>query len=106
MNYEIQIYTRQNGETPVLLWLESLDETIAGRIKTRIDRISLGNFGDCKSVGAGIYELKMRFGAGYRVYYAKIGAKIILLLSSGNKATQNKDIKNARKYLIDYLTRS
>ena len=55
----------------------------------------MGNPGDVKSVGKGISELRIDYGPGYRVYYKKIGQKIVILLAGGNKKTQAKDIKIA-----------
>jgi len=61
-----------------------------------------GNFGDYKSIGEGLYELRLHFGSGYRVYYGKIGDEIILLLAGGDKNTQKQDIQKARYYWRDY----
>ena len=63
----------------------------------RINRLRLGLFGDCKPVGDGVSELRMDFGPGYRAYFGQSGDQIILL-SGGDKATQDADIKNAKKY--------
>jgi len=74
-------------------------------IKTRIDRIEDGNFGDCKSLGQGVFELRIQQGPGYRVYFAKDGARIILLLCGGAKRSQEKDIMRAKNYWTDYKER-
>lgn len=103
---ELAIYVTQNGKRPFIEWLESLkDKTIRYRIKERLDRVSLGNLGDHKSVGNGVSELRLKFGSGYRIYYGEDGDSIILLLSGGDKDTQSKDIKKAQQYWQDYLKR-
>ncbi|MGD9638730.1 MAG: type II toxin-antitoxin system RelE/ParE family toxin [Alphaproteobacteria bacterium] len=67
------------------------------RINVRIRRVSLGNFGDFKSVGSGVSELKIDYGAGYRIYFTKKGEEIVILLAGGDKRTQEKDILKAIK---------
>ncbi len=77
-------------------WISSIKDGVAkGRILLRIKQASLGNFGDTNSVGSGVSEMRIHVGAGYRVYYAKSGENIYLLIIGGNKSTQKKDIKNA-----------
>ena len=65
----------------------------------------MGNFGSCKSLHSGIYELKVDIGSGYRIYFNKIGLEVVLLLCAGNKKFQKKDIKNALEYYKDYKMR-
>ena len=101
--YKIYIYTDNNGKMPFLEWLNSIkDKTIIRRINLRIDRLSLGNFGDTKSVGENLYELRLFFGSGYRVYYTIDNNTLVILLSGGDKSSQIEDIKQAKKYLQDY----
>lgn len=71
----------------------------------RIDRLQLGNFGNCKSVGDGIFELKIDYGPGYRIYFSKIKRQAVILLSAGDKSTQSGDLKKAKLYLDDYKIR-
>lgn len=99
----IKLYQKDNGECPITLWLESLDDAIRYRIKSRLARVSLGNLGEYKMLGDSLGELKFKFGSGYRIYFSEFNGKIILLLSGGDKATQQKDIKLAKEYLDDYL---
>lgn len=68
----------------------------------RLDRIEQGNLGDYRSVGAGVFELKIDYGPGYRVYFGQVGSTIVLLLCGGNKGTQERDIRKAQKYWEDY----
>ena len=79
-------------------WFRSLrDRVTQGRIVARIERLRLGNFGDAKSVGDGVLELRMTFGPGYRVYFTRRGERIILLLCGGDKRSQSRDIARAKQ---------
>lgn len=79
-------------------WLNSLRDGVAqARIAKRVDRLSLGNPGQSRSVGEGIVELKIDYGPGYRVYYITKGSVLIVLLCGGDKSTQDKDIRRAKK---------
>ena len=85
-------------------WLKRLKDINArARINVRLSRISLtGNLGDTKSVGDGVYELRIDYGPGYRVYYAKRSEEILLLLIGGDKSSQQKDIEKAKKLNAEY----
>ena len=100
--WSISKYVTITGICPFDKWFETLDSTAQARVDVRLDRVSLGNFGDSKSLGEGIYELRLHFGGGYRVYYGISGKKVILLLMGGAKKTQTKDIKTARRYWKSY----
>ncbi len=103
-NFELRFYATPEGQKPFLDWLENLkDKTVRYRVKERLYRAELGNLGDYKSVGEGVYEMRLAFGSGYRIYFAKNGKQIILLLSAGNKASQVKDIKQAKLYWQNYV---
>ena len=79
-------------------WLKKLrDRQARFRIGERIDRLVAGNFGDTKSVGDGVQELRMRFGPGYRIYYVLRGDVLIILLSGGDKDSQVRDIAKAKR---------
>lgn len=101
-----RIYQTKDGKAPYEEWLNRLKD-VAGRskIKVRVDRASLGNFGDHRSVGAGIIELKIDFGPGYRVYIGQHSEEIIVLLCGGDKSTQENDIAKAHEYWADYRRR-
>jgi putative addiction module killer protein len=78
------------------LWFSSLrDRQAKARIDTRIRRLSLGNPGDVKPVGAGVSELRIDYGPGYRIYFIQLGATLIVLLAGGDKRTQQQDITQA-----------
>ena len=103
--YKVEQYTKENGETPFSEWVGKLkDQTAQRKIAQRIDRASLGNFGDFKSIkGAkGIFEMREHYGAGYRVFYSIVENKIVLLLAGSIKRDQQKAIKQAQEYLTDY----
>lgn len=105
---QLEIYVRDDSKRPFVELLEGLkDKQARYRIKERLDRVSLGNMGDCKPLANanGVHELRCDFGPGYRLYYGEDGDKIILLLSGGDKSTQVKDIKKAIEYWNDYLSR-
>lgn len=92
-------YITQDKRKPFTEWLDGLrDVRGRGIIRARINRLKLGNFGDCRSVGDGVYELKIDFGAGYRVYYAMSGKEIVLILCGGTKSTQQADINKAIEF--------
>ncbi len=104
---ELRIYQRQDGTQPFTVWLAELtDRQASARIRVRLARLSLGNFGDCKALDGGVSELRVDWGPGYRVYFARIGAAILLLLCAGDKTTQSQDIERAKSYLEDYRSRS
>jgi len=97
--YRLEYYLDDNGDAPFALWMYSLrDKVTAYRIRARLDRVMLGNFGTVKSVGGGVSELKIDYGPGYRVYYAMNGKTVVLLLVGGDKSTQQKDIVTAKAY--------
>lgn len=101
---DLRIYETKNRRAPFSEWLEGLrDIRGKGVIRTRIIRLRLGNFGDCKNVGSGICELRIDFGPGYRVYFGRQGNEIVILLCGGDKRSQGKDIERAKLYWKDYL---
>jgi putative addiction module killer protein len=77
-------------------WFKSLrDSQAQARINIRIRRLSMGNSGDVKPVGKGVSELRIDYGAEYRVYFIQRGEQLIILLAGGDKRTQDQDIKTA-----------
>jgi putative addiction module killer protein len=104
--FEIVVYQTTEGKAPFEGWLSELrDRQAKVHVLRRIQRASLGNFGDHKGLGDGLLELRIDHGPGYRVYYTRDGNKIILLLCAGDKRTQTADIERAKKYKLDYERR-
>jgi putative addiction module killer protein len=88
--------TSQNGD--LLPWMDALrDHKARAKIAGRIDRLAMGNPGDVAPVGQGVSELRINYGPGYRVYFLRRGLTLMILLCGGDKGTQAKDIKTAKK---------
>ena len=104
---DIRRYLTRTGRDVFGEWLEELkDLRTRAKILTRIDRLAVGNFGDCRSLQGGLFELRIDWGPGYRVYYAMLGQTCVLLLCGGDKRKQASDIQRARNYFKDYLQRT
>jgi len=104
--FEIRNYLTETGHDPFNHWYLGLkDGTIKRAIARRIARMALGNFGDCKSCGNGVWELRIDMGAGWRIYYARAGQTVVLLLCGGDKRTQQADIAKACAYWQNWQNR-
>ena len=104
---EIRHFVNRAGRDVFDDWLTRLaDARAQAKIASRINRLAVGNFGDCKSLRQGLSELRIDWGPGYRVYYAMIGGECVLLLCGGDKRKQAADIERALEYLKDYKQRS
>ena len=101
---EIELYALPSGKEPFTEWETRLSKDVQAIVSTRLARIRGGNFGDSKSICNGIFELRISFGPGFRIYYGKRGKTIVILLCGGDKSTQKRDIKNAKAYWEDCLT--
>lgn len=101
----VEYYTTDDGRVPLEEWFAGIDDATLARILVRIERVALGSLGDHKPVGDGVGELRLDFGPGYRIYFGRVGKKVILLLCGGDKSTQKRDIKKAKKYLAEYKSR-
>lgn len=103
---DIKIYETAAGKRPFEIWLKGLKEIhTRAKILNRLDRLKLGNFGDCKTLNEGVCELRIHYGPGIRIYYGRIENKVILLLCGGDKDSQDRDIAKAKEYLKDYQSR-
>lgn len=104
---QIRHYLTASGRDPYQSWLDRLKDLRARvAIQRRVDRVAGGNFGDHKSCGGGVLELRVDAGPGYRVYYAQVGSAIVLLLCGGDKRSQQANIETAKKYWKDYQGRA
>ena len=96
-------YVTKDGIDHFDRWMRRQPPQLRARVQTRIDRIRLGNFGDYKSLGAGVYELRLNFGAGYRIYYGRDGLDIVVMLVAGTKNQQSRDISLAKACWSAYI---
>ncbi len=104
---ELRRYLTASGRDVFGEWLAGLrDARTKAKIVARIDRLSAGNYGDCKALRGGLFELRINWGPGYRVYYALVGRTCVLLVCGGDKRKQSSDIKRALEYLKDYRERT
>lgn len=98
-------YVDPAGRKPFRLWFDALDRAAAMKVETAVRRLELGNVSNLKSVGGGLYEYRIDFGPGYRVYMAYDGRHIVILLGGGTKQRQDRDIAVARERWDDYRRR-
>jgi putative addiction module killer protein len=99
------VYAKPDGREPFTEWLYGLrDGMTQKRILARLTRLEQGNYGDCKSVGSGVSELRLFFGSGYRIYFGERGSDLVVLLCGGDKDTQEQDIERAKIYWQMYLS--
>jgi putative addiction module killer protein len=104
---ELREYLTETGHNPFGEWLHSLRDLQArARIRVRLNRVRLGNLGDCRPVGEGVTELRLDFGPGYRVYFGQAGDVLVILLCGGDKRTQTRDIVTAKQYWQSYKRRT
>ncbi len=98
MEKEIKKLELQNGLVPFDEWFDSLrDPRMQAAVDARLTRVRAGNFGDCKSVGGGVFELRIALGPGLRVYYGLHGQEVVVLLGGGDKHGQGRDIRRAQE---------
>ena len=103
---EVLYYRASDGTVPFLAWLDGLqDKKIKSKVDTRLALLEAGSLGQWRLVGAGVLELKIDFGPGYRIYLGQDGNRLVILLCGGNKATQVEDILDAHKFWADYRRR-
>jgi len=103
---ELREFLTETGRNPFRKWLHSLRDIRArARIRVRLNRVRLGNLGDCKPIGEGVMELRLDFGPGYRVYFGQEGGFVVILLCGGDKGTQTRDIATAKQYWQSYKRR-
>jgi|SRR5690242_8601370 len=101
----IREYRDRRGRNLFREWYDKLSAEAANKVTKAVYRMGLGNFSNAKSVGFGIFECKIHFGPGYRVYFGKDGEQIVILLGGGTKQRQQSDIKVAVERWQDYKLR-
>ena len=105
MTIDIREYRDDRGRIPFRDWFRKLDPAAAHKVTRALYRVGLGNFSNIKGVGPGVYECKINFGPGYRVYFAKEGEQILILVGGGTKQRQQNDIRLAIERWQDHKLR-
>lgn len=99
---EIRYYVAANGQQPFAKWYVEVESVARAKITRAIVRLEQGNFSNVKSVGEGVFEYRIDFGPGYRVYFGQDGQALVILLTGGTKKRQQRDIDEAHAYWRDY----
>lgn len=102
---DVQEYSYPDGRSPYAIWFNRLNAQSAAKVATALTRLALGNFSNVKGVGSGVFECRIDFGPGYRVYFGKDGDRLVILLGGGTKKRQQQDIETALARWQDYKRR-
>lgn len=102
---DIREYVDREGRKPFADWFDDLNPPAAAKVTVAIARMEAGNLSNTKGVGEGVFEYKIDFGPGYRVYFGKDGETIVILLAGGTKKRQQRDIADAKERWQDYKDR-
>jgi len=102
---DVREYLDTEGYSPYADWFEQQNALVAAKIATAVTRLSLGNFSNVKGVGSGVFEFRIDFGPGYRIYFGKDGERLVILLAGGTKSRQQRDISAALANWQDYKRR-
>ncbi len=105
MVVSVQEYLEEGGKSPFARWFVELDAVAASKVASALYRLEQGNFSRVEGVGSGVYECKINFGPGYRVYFGKDGDRLVILLGGGSKKRQSADIAAAQACWQDYKKR-
>jgi len=100
--FEIRYYVTASGKSPFAEWFAELDAAASAKIVRALARLEQGNFSNVKGVGEGVFEYRIDFGAGYRIYFGKDGETVVVLLTGGTKKRQQRDIDAAHICWQDY----
>ncbi len=101
--FEIREFQDGKGRSPFRTWLDSIkDKKLKATVYARLSRLEKGNLGDCKSVGGGVFELRIHLSPGIRVYFGFENNTVVILLCGGEKRTQEADIERAQRLWIEY----
>ena len=102
---ELRGYIDGRGHRRFAKWLEDLDAAAAAKVTIALSRMAQGNFSNAKGMGSGVYEYRIDFGPGYRIYFGKDGARLVILVGGGTKKRQQADIATAQACWADYKRR-
>lgn len=105
MTVVVREYLDSSGRSPFARWFDGLNAPAAAKVTTALTRMEAGNFSNVKGVGAGIFECRIDFGPGYRVYFGKDGDTLVILVAGGSKKHQQDDIQTAQDRWKDYKRR-
>jgi putative addiction module killer protein len=102
---DVREYVAADGSTPYAKWFNSLNAPAAAKVAIAVTRMAQGNLSNVKSVGGGLYEYRIDFGPGYRIYFGRDGDRLIILLGGGTKKRQQNDIRRAHGLWTEYRRR-
>ena len=102
---EILVYADAYGRAPFESWFDDLDALAQAKVTVALDRLRRGNVSNVAGVGESVFELKLDWGPGYRLYFGRDGDKIVILLLGGTKKRQSRDIATAKGFWLDYKSR-
>ena len=102
---EVREYVDPQGGSPFAVWFDGLNAPAAAKVATALVRVEHGNLSNTKGVGAGVSEVRIDFGPGYRVYFGKDGDTVVILLGGGSKKRQQRDIEAAQAHWRQYKQR-
>jgi len=102
---DVQEYIDESGKSPFGKWVGSLNVQAAAKIAAVLEKIAKGNLSNVEGVGAGVFEYKLNWGPGYRVYFGKDGEKLVILVGGGTKKKQSGDIAAAQGCWAEYKKR-
>jgi putative addiction module killer protein len=102
---EVREYTDPQGRSPFQQWFQALEARAAAKVTVALARLEQGNVSNIKGVGGGVLELRIDYGPGYRVYFGKDGARLVVLLGGGTKKRQGRDIRTAQTLWTTYKAR-
>lgn len=98
-------YVAEDGRSPFARWFDALDSRAAAKVSTNLYRLEGENWSNVKSVGSGVFEQRVDFGPGYRIYFGQDGDVLVVLLGGGSKKGQREDIKQAQDRWAEYKRR-
>lgn len=102
---ELRGYVDERGKKRFADWLDELDAIAAAKVTMALARMEKGNFSNAKGVGSGVFEYRIDWGPGYRVYFGRDGDRLIILIGGGTKKRQQQDIEAAMSCWADYKRR-